>query len=493
MLTAFACWINANSSEAFGTTFGFDIHHRYSDTVKQFLNLDGLPEKGTVDYYTVMAHRDQLLNGRRLAASTKPVLTFYSFVGNQTYYISNLAYLHYSFLSVGTPSLEFFVALDTGSDLFWLPCDCTTCARNFYRISGKKMELEIYSPSNSTTSKPLPCNSPKCGPTRGCSTMYNACSYEISYGATSSTGILVDDVLHLGTNVTPQDIVDVPVTFGCGQNLTGNFLDVAGINGVFGLGMDSISVPSVLANKGLVANSFSLCFGSGSIGRIEFGDKGSPLQKKTPFNLQQSKPTYNITVTQIAVDNNVTDLVFAANFDSAVSYSYFTDPAYSFIVNNFNSRITEKPYHFPGETRLNYCYDLGENEEYVIPNLTLKMKGGSHFNVTAPTIAFRRADGKNAYCLGIIKTKINNVIGHNFMEGYRLVFDREDMVLGWKESDCFDAISSKTLAPNNGNSSRSRPPPPPPPSGAARSSSMTSGVVAVILAIFFHHFIILSS
>ncbi|KAL8028848.1 hypothetical protein ABFX02_14G188100 [Erythranthe guttata] len=358
MLIAFACWFNAKCGEAFGT-FGFDIHHRYSDTVKEYLNLDGLPEKGTVDYYTAMAHRDQLLHDRRLAASTKPVLTFYSSVGNETYYISNLAYLHYAYLSVGTPSLEFFVALDTSKDLFWLPCDCTTCARKFLT---QKMELAIYSPSNSTTSKPLPCNSTKCGPTRGCSTMYNACSYEISYGATSSTCILVDDVLHLGTNVTPQDVVDVPVTFGCGQNLTGNFLDVAGINGVFGLGMDNISIPSVLANKGLVANSFSLCFGSSSsVGRIEFGDKGSPLQKKTPFNLQQSKPTYNITVTQIAVDNNVTDLVFAANFDSSVSYSFFADPAYSFIVNNFNSRITEKPYHFPDENSLNYCYYLGFN------------------------------------------------------------------------------------------------------------------------------------
>ncbi|EYU37090.1 hypothetical protein MIMGU_mgv1a024447mg [Erythranthe guttata] len=93
MLIAFACWFNANSSEAFGT-FGFDIHHRYSDTVKEYLNLDGLPEKGTVDYYTALAHRDQLLmKGRRLAAGSTPVLTFFGTGanGNKTYSVRALS------------------------------------------------------------------------------------------------------------------------------------------------------------------------------------------------------------------------------------------------------------------------------------------------------------------------------------------------------------------------------------------------------------------
>lgn len=32
---------------------------------------------------------------------------------------------------MGTPATWFFVALDTGSDLFWLPCNCgTTCIRD---------------------------------------------------------------------------------------------------------------------------------------------------------------------------------------------------------------------------------------------------------------------------------------------------------------------------------------------------------------------------
>ena len=36
--------------------------------------------------------------------------------------------LHYTTVELGTPGVKFMVALDTGSDLFWVPCDCSRCA-----------------------------------------------------------------------------------------------------------------------------------------------------------------------------------------------------------------------------------------------------------------------------------------------------------------------------------------------------------------------------
>ncbi|KAL8028842.1 hypothetical protein ABFX02_14G187500 [Erythranthe guttata] len=490
MLVVFACWFNAKSSDAFGT-FGFDIHHRYSDTVKQFLNDNGLPEKGTVEYYSAVAHRDRHLKGRHLATST-PILTFYG--ANETQRLNILGYLHYSLVTVGTPALTFIMALDTGTDLFWLPCDCTTCARSFNTTRGEKIKLEIYSPSNSTTSTPLPCNSTMCGPTRGCSARFNACSYQQLRGNASSSGILVDDVLHLGTNTNPQDPYDVTITLGCGQNQTGSYLDRGGINGVFGLGMDSISVPNVLAKKGAIANSFSMCFRFDGQGRIEFGDKGSPLQKTTPFNLQQSHTNYNISVTQVVVGNNVSNLGFTAIFDTGTTFTQLNDPTYSFIIQSFNSQVTHPRYQHQPKVYFDYCYLLSANQDsYITPNLTFTMKGGSQFNVTAPTVRLIRP-GINAYCLAIQKSEDINVIGQNYMEGYRLVFDREEMVLGWKEANCDDSISSETLQPNSTRPRPSQPPPPPPPptNGATRLSSMTTGIVAVILAVFSHNFIVLS-
>ena len=66
---------------------------------------------------------------------------------------------------------------------------------------------------------------------------------------------------------------------------TGSFLDGAALNGLFGLGMEDVSVPSILANKGLTSNSFSMCFGPDDTGRITFGDRGSSDQGETPFSV----------------------------------------------------------------------------------------------------------------------------------------------------------------------------------------------------------------
>jgi len=70
--------------------FGFDIHHRYSDQVKGILGVEGLPEKGSVDYYMAMAHRDRIIRGRHLAASNdqSSPLTFAN--GNDTYLLGSL-------------------------------------------------------------------------------------------------------------------------------------------------------------------------------------------------------------------------------------------------------------------------------------------------------------------------------------------------------------------------------------------------------------------
>lgn len=71
----------------------------------------------------------------------------------------------------------------------------------------------------------------------------------------------------------------------CGQVQTGSFLDIAAPNGLFGLGLDKISVPSTLSREGYIANSFSMCFGQDGTGRINFGDNGTLDQEETPFHM----------------------------------------------------------------------------------------------------------------------------------------------------------------------------------------------------------------
>jgi hypothetical protein len=81
--------LGLNSRSCYGLgTFGFDIHHRFSDPVKQILGSDGLPEKGSLEYYVAMANRDRIIRGRHLASNNQSPLTFA--YGNDTLFIDTL-------------------------------------------------------------------------------------------------------------------------------------------------------------------------------------------------------------------------------------------------------------------------------------------------------------------------------------------------------------------------------------------------------------------
>ncbi|XP_059438155.1 aspartyl protease family protein 1-like isoform X2 [Corylus avellana] len=437
----------SRSCYGFGLQFGFDVHHRYSDPVQGILGDEGLPVKGSVEYYVAMAHRDRIIRDRHLAASNDQSFPLTFSGGNDTYRILPFGHLHYANVLVGTPSLSFFVALDTGSDLFWLPCDCKEggCLNSLPLSSGQVLLLNIYSPNNSPTSEIVSCNNSLCKHSQ-CPSASSNCPYKVEYLSynTSSTGILVEDVLHLITDDDQLRAVDTPITFGCGQSQTGTFLEGGAPNGLFGLGMEDVSVPSTLARNGLASNSFSMCFGPDGLGRITFGNNGSSYQKETPFNVRQAHPTYNVSITQIAVGRNSSELGLSVIFDSGTSFTLLTDPAYTFISESFNSQVQNKR-HSSDSYPFEYCYELSPTQNYDVPSVNLTMKGGDQYFVTSPTYVIDSEEGNAVYCLGLVKSKDISIIGQNFMTGYRIVFDRERMVLGWKESNCYDDKNSSTL------------------------------------------------
>ncbi|XP_035538940.1 aspartyl protease family protein 1-like isoform X4 [Juglans regia] len=418
----FVFFFGLGSRICYGFRFGFDIHHRFSDPVKGFLGLDDLPEKGSLDYYVLMAYRDRLIRARHLAASygQSSLLTFAS--GNDTFFSRSLGFLHYANVSVGTPSLSFLVALDTGSNLFWLPCDCKKggCVTGLQTSSGDEIKFNIYSPNNSSTSEKLSSDSTLCRPSDQCSSASSNCCYKIVYlsSNTSSTGILVEDVLRLVTDDDQSKAVDARITFGCGQIQTGTFLMGAAPNGLFGLGMQDISVPSILAKNRLASNSFALCFGLDGVGRINFGFNGSSDQSETPFNVRQSHPSYNISITRITVGSNSSELEFSAIFDSGTAFTHLSDPAYTFISETFNSKVEEKRNSPDSVIPFEYCYELRANQStFKIPNMNLTMKGGDNYFVKHPTASIPTPEGGHLYCLALLKSEDINIIGHFYSLG----------------------------------------------------------------------------
>ncbi|XP_035549501.1 aspartyl protease family protein 1-like isoform X2 [Juglans regia] len=329
---------------------------------------------------------------------------------------------------------------------WWHWTQAAICSGYHAIVSQEIIDLSIYSPSNSSTSKIVSCNSTLCGQTQ-CPSANSNCPYNVSYisSNTSSTGILVEDILHLITDDDQQKAVDTPITFGCGQIQTGIFLEGAAPNGLFGLGIENISVPSTLARNGLASNSFALCFGRDGVGRISFGNNGSSDQRETPFNIRQLHPTYNISITQITVGQNSSELEFSAIFDSGTSFTSLRDPAYTFISESFDSQIKEKRYTSDPQLPFDYCYYLSANQTSpVIPDVNLTMKGGDTYFLNNPTVKI--VPTQDFYCLALLKSEVNiDIIGQNFMTGYQIVFDRERMVLGWKDSNCYNDQTSNNL------------------------------------------------
>ncbi|CAN6206663.1 unnamed protein product [Urochloa humidicola] len=483
-LVAFAIAVVAACLAAVGdaSCVGFDLHHRSSPVVRRWAEARGhhalaaeWPAKGSPEYYSALSRHDRALLARRGlagAGAADGLLTFAD--GNDT---SDLGFLHYAEVSVGTPNATFVVALDTGSDLFWVPCECKQCAPLSGNNASDGPQLRPYSPRSSSTSSQVTCADPLCDQPNGCSAAATngSCPYGVRYVSanTSSSGVLVRDLLHLTREGPgPAEAVRAPIVFGCGRVQTGLFLDGGALDGLMGLGMDRVSVPSVLAATGLVkSDSFSMCFSDDGHGRINFGDAGGDAQSETPFVVpaRATRPTsYNVSFTAINVDTKSVAAEFAAVMDSGTSFTHLNDPEYTELATNFNSQIREKRANFSttgsaDSFPFEYCYRLSPSQrEVLLPDVSLTTKGGALFPVTQPIIFL--ADGSGAaigYCLGIIKSDISiNVVGQNFMTGLKAVFNRERSVLSWQKFDCY-----KNAAVADGPDASPSPSPSPAPTG----------------------------
>nr|CAB3471450.1 unnamed protein product [Digitaria exilis] len=428
----------------------FDLHHRSSPVVRRWAEARGhpalaaeWPPQGSPEYYSKLSGHDRALHARRGLAAADGLLTFAD--GNET--IQSLGSLYYAEVALGTPNTTFMVALDTGSDLFWVPCECKQCAQ----LSGNATaQLQTYTPSLSSTSNTVTCNNSLCGEPSGCTVATNgSCPYTVQYVSanTSSSGVLVEDVLHLtkespASSAAATEAVNASVVFGCGQVQTGDFLDGAGFDGLMGLGRGKTSVPSELAAAGVVASdSFSMCFSSDGVGRISFGDTGSSGgQSETAFIA--SPVYYNVSFTSINVGSQSAAAEFAAVVDSGTSYTYLNDPEYTQLATNYNSQIREERANY-NSSPFEYCYGLSSNQtEVFLPDVSLTASGGAVFPVTWPIIPVVGEINGQArtvgYCLALLKSDIStNIIGQNFMTGLKVVFNRERSVLGWQKFDCY--------------------------------------------------------
>ncbi|KAL0344352.1 UNVERIFIED_CONTAM: Aspartic proteinase-like protein 1 [Sesamum angustifolium] len=417
------------------------------------------PQRRSLEYYRRLLSSDV----QRQTLKLNPQFQFlYPSEGSATLPLGNdFGWLHYMWIDIGTPKVSFLVGLDAGSDLFWVPCDCVQCAplsSSYYSSLDK--DLNEYNPSGSSTSKPLSCSHKLCELGPNCPNPKQQCPYTINYYSddTSTSGFLVEEVLHLvpGHSVSNKS-VSAPVIIGCGSKQTGGYLNGVAPDGLLGLGLGEISVPSFLAKAGYIRNSFSLCFSEDDSGRLFFGDQGVASQQTTPFlPLDGKNLTYIIGVDACCIGSSCLDHTnFEMLVDSGTSFTFLPDQIYERVVDEFDRQVNASKSSFEGYP-WQYCYKSSSQGVPKIPSLTLKFATSNSFVVNDPVFVIYGTQGAVGFCLAIQPTdQTIGTIGQNFMTGYQIVFDRENFKLGWSRSNCQDLDYGDRVPLNSSGNSNS--------------------------------------
>ncbi|KAL9446775.1 hypothetical protein AB3S75_014439 [Citrus x aurantiifolia] len=441
-------------------SFSSKLVHRFSDEAKErwisksgnVSVADSWPKKNSVEYLELLLSNDWKRQKTRVKLqsnnnSSRNQLLFPS-EGSQTHFFGNQFYwLHYTWIDIGTPNVSFLVALDAGSNLLWVPCQCIQCAplsASYYTSLDRN--LSEYDPSSSSSSKNVSCSHHLCKSRSSCKSLKDPCPYIADYSTedTSSSGYLVDDILHLASfsKHAPQSSVQSSVIIGCGRKQTGSYLDGAAPDGVMGLGLGDVSVPSLLAKAGLIQNSFSICFDENDSGSVFFGDQGPATQQSTSFlPIGEKYDAYFVGVESYCIGNScLTQSGFQALVDSGASFTFLPTEIYAEVVMKFDKLVSSKRISLQGNS-WKYCYNASSEEMLKVPDMRLIFSKNQSFVVRNHIFSFPENEGFTVFCLTVMSTDGDyGIIGQNFMMGHRMVFDRENLKLAWSHSKCEEVI-----------------------------------------------------
>ncbi|KAF6142399.1 hypothetical protein GIB67_033826 [Kingdonia uniflora] len=224
-------------------------------------------------------------------------------------------------LFIGSPPQEFALIVDSGSTVTYVPCStCEQC--------GKHQDPR-FQPDLSSSYQPVKCNL-DCT----CDSERKQCIYERQYAEmSSSSGVLGEDIVSFGngSELEPQRAV-----FGCETVETGDLYSQHA-DGIMGLGRGQLSIMDQLVDKGVISDSFSLCYGGMDIGggAMVLGAISPPPGMVFSHSDAVRSPYYNIELKGIRVagklltlDPRVFDGKHGSVLDSGTTYAYLPEPAF---------------------------------------------------------------------------------------------------------------------------------------------------------------------
>ncbi|KAM3380326.1 protein ASPARTIC PROTEASE IN GUARD CELL 1-like [Capsicum galapagoense] len=337
---------------------------------------------------------------------------------------------YFTRLGLGEPAKEFYMVLDTGSDITWVQCEpCSDC----YQQSDP-----IYNPSGSSTYSRLSCDAAQCSAldVSACSTQ--SCLYQVSYGDGSFTvGEFATETVSFGRSGSfPK------VAIGCGHDNEGLFVGAAGL---VALGGGSLSLPTQIK-----ASSFSYCFvdrDSPSSSTLDFNSARPSDSVVAPLLRNSRRSTYfYVGLTGISVGGQMLSIpasVFQVDgsgnggiiVDSGTAVTRLQSIAYNALRDTFVKYTQSLP--SGGQFALfDTCYDLSSMKSVKVPTIAFHFSGGKTLSLH-PKNYLIPVSSAGKFCLAFASTEGSlSIIGNIQQQGTRVSYDLANNLVGFSPDKC---------------------------------------------------------
>jgi len=340
--------------------------------------------------------------------------------------------------SIGTPPVQSYGIVDTGSDITWLQCrPCQNCF---------KQSTPIFDPSKSKTYKTISCTSNICRSTRGtsCAAPTRSCKYDISYADGSlSQGDLSLETLTLGsTNGSPVQIPGIAI--GCG--LKNRLLVERQGSGVVGLGRAPVSLINQLGPS--MGGKFSYCLvptysKPNSSGKLNFGNAAVVSGRgtvSTPLHSRKGDVFYYLNLEAFSVGGN--RIAFGSPLgtklglgniiiDSGTTLTSLPTIVYSKLESAVANSIKLPRAKDPNQVS-NLCYKT-TSDKVDVPVITAHFSGANVFLYGSNTFV-RVAD--DVVCFAFVPTKTRSVFGNLLQQNILVGYDLQKNTVSFKLVDC---------------------------------------------------------
>ncbi|GFP89823.1 aspartic proteinase asp1 [Phtheirospermum japonicum] len=356
---------------------------------------------------------------------------------------------YYVTISVGQPPQNYYLDIDTGSDLSWLQCDapCTKCT---------PAPNGLYKPQKNL----ITCVDPICASLHGseshnCPSPQEQCDYEVDYADSgSSLGVLVKDSVPLklmnGTVVAPQ------LVFGCGYNQeVPDLTHLSYTDGVLGLGTGNSSILKQLHNMGLTRNVVGHCLSGQGGGFLFFGDDFLPRSGIVWKPVSSQSKHYSLGLADLKFGDQATNIKgLQIVFDSGSTYTYFCSHAYSALVSMIKGNLNGKQLKDEVEDKsLPMCWKGAKPFKSIrdvvshFKPLALSFTHAQNVQFQMRPESYLIVTKKGNVCLGILDggevgLEDINVIGDISLLDKLVIYDNERQQIGWAPANCNRLLKS---------------------------------------------------